>query len=95
MEIPWTIVGDVGAGALLALTIWLILTGRLIPKSLHDTQLAEVSRSRDYWRDASAALSKTNEILSETVRETATVGATVKKVMESLQSSNRDDGDDE
>lgn len=42
------IAGQVGIGGLLSLAVWLIFTGRLVPRSMVD----DVRRERDDWKAA-------------------------------------------
>lgn len=45
---------EIGAGALLALAVWLILTGRLIPRVTHQERVADLLTERDVLRAALA-----------------------------------------
>jgi hypothetical protein len=42
------VVGQVGIGGLLSLAVWLIFTGRLVPRSTVD----DIRRQRDRWEQA-------------------------------------------
>jgi len=52
---------DLGAAALVAIVVLLVLLGRLVPRSVledvrtdRDTRLAELAQERDTWREAHA-----------------------------------------
>lgn len=54
----WILQG--GAGALLAFGIWMILTGRLVPRAV----LEDVKLEREYWREiAMTAVGHTDKLL--------------------------------
>lgn len=59
-------IGDVGAGALLALVVLLILGGWLVPRRV----LADAQRDRDNWRDLALELAGQNAILVDGGRTT-------------------------
>lgn len=69
-----------GATALLALVILLILTGRLVPRSvLRDTQL-----DRDYWRAACAEEAKARRDERDLTKELLEVARTADQVLTAL-----------
>lgn len=49
-------VPQAGATGLLLMSVWLVLTGRIVPRSTHD----EVRVDRDAYRDAAQAAIKAN-----------------------------------
>ncbi len=44
-------VRDIGAVAIVALVVLMILTGRLLPRSTHESQLAAANRRGDEWKE--------------------------------------------
>lgn len=65
---------DIGPSALVALTVLLVLFGKLVPVSRYK----ELLKDKEYWRDAYKESEKQRDELLE-------VANTVKHVMESLQ----------
>lgn len=43
---------DLGASAVLGITVLLVLTGRLVPKSVMDERVRELAREKDMWQRA-------------------------------------------
>lgn len=59
-------VRDVGAGAILVLVVFMILTGRLIPKATHDREMANAVTRGDEWKRTAEETQKVNsEIRSQ------------------------------
>ena len=54
------------AAGLLALAIWMILTGRLVPRKTHDDVIAD----RNHWRELAQSLDRENAKLVGTLRTT-------------------------
>ncbi|WP_404474861.1 hypothetical protein [Microbacterium aerolatum] len=46
-----TTVRDIGAVAIVALVVMMILTGRLLPRSTHESQLAAANKRGDEWKE--------------------------------------------
>lgn len=67
------------------LAVWLILSGKLVPKSTLDR---ETSRG-DQWRDTAAKKQEIIQVQAETIRDQAVVSETVAKVMSAVQEANR------
>lgn len=88
-QIPWAAIGALTPNGLLMVTIWLILSGKLVPKATLDR---ETTRG-DHWRDTAT---KNQEIIreqAEAINEQSVVSETVIKVMSAVQEANRA-GDD-
>ena len=86
--IPWAALGGVSPAAMLMLAVWLILTGRIVPKSTYDIMV----KARDDWQ---AAAQKNRDIIAtqaETIRDQAVIGQTVEKVMGAVQEAREHDG---
>jgi len=90
--IPWDAVGTGGATTLLAFTVWLILSGRLIPKATYDMTVkllnqekAAIARSLDHWQATAMAKTEIIKTLSETVHDQTIVSEVTAKVMGSIQ----------
>lgn len=81
MDIPWTLVGDIGPTALLSAAVLMILTGHLVPKS---TFTAEQKRG-DAWRETAMKKQEIIQTQAETIRDQSVVSETVVKVMTSVQ----------
>ncbi|WLP90266.1 hypothetical protein [Gordonia sp. NB41Y] len=61
--LPW---GDISTGALLAVAVVLLLTGRLIPRTTHDREIADKDAQITYLQ---AALDVNREKSSELLRQ--------------------------
>lgn len=62
--VPWSLIGSVGGPAsgwvLVTFAVWMILTGRLIPRTIHEETRAEA----DTWRRAyEAERDRTSSVL--------------------------------
>jgi len=75
-------VPQTGAVGLLLAAVWLVLTGRIIPRSVHD----EVRRDRDMYRAASETALRVNS------EQAANVG-TLTSAVETLTASQRETTD--
>lgn len=83
-QIPWAAIGALTPSGMLMLAVWLILTGRIVPKSTYEVMV----KARDDWQ---ATAQKKQEIiytLAETVREQSVVSQTAAKVMTAVQQAN-------
>lgn len=83
--IPWAAIGALTPSGMLMLAVWLILTGRIVPKSTYEVMV----KARDDWQ---ATAEKKQEIIhtqAETIRDQAVVSETVAKVMSAVQEANR------
>lgn len=86
-DITWQALGGLTPYGLLMLAIWLILTGRLVPKNLYEVMV----RAKDHWRDAAETLKETNAVQARTIEKQTMVGESVIKVMGAVQDAR--DGD--
>lgn len=85
-SIPWAAIGALTPNGLLMVTIWLILSGKLVPRATLDR---ETTRG-DQWRDTAAKKQEIIQVQAETIRDQAVISETVAKVMSAVQESNRD-----
>ena len=83
--IPWTALGNLSPAAMLMLAVWLILTGRIIPKSTYDVMV----KGRDSWQETAQKKQEIIRTQSETIREQMVVNETVTKIMTSIQDANK------
>ena len=61
--IPWSVIGQGGAVAVLAGVVWMIVTGRLVPRSA----LLDAREQRDKWEQAAhTAMQQNNQLLTGT-----------------------------
>lgn len=99
--IPIDQVGYGSGWALVALFVWLIFTGRLIPKSTHDRELAQATAETERaehdgaeWRTESRI--KDQQLMEKDIqlRHMEEVGKTVTAVMGSIQRLRRQREDD-
>lgn len=77
----WAVIGALTPPGLLGLAIWLILTGRLVPKAMYDVIL----KSRDDWQSAAEKLRETNSVQARTIEKQEVVGDSFIKIMTSIQ----------
>lgn len=82
-----------GFGALVGLGVWLVLTGRLVPRSTlkdlrqdRDDRVAEARSEAQVWRDAYESAKRANEALSVQLHQMLEVGHTTSSVLKSLPS---------
>jgi hypothetical protein len=73
-------IGNLGAGALLALTVLLILTGRIVPRRSLDDARAE----RERWEAAWHAEKETSQALSVQVGTLIELGRTTEALLNTL-----------
>ena len=83
--IPWTAIGGLSPAAMLMLAVWLILTGRIVPKSTYDVMV----KGRDSWQETAQKKQEIIHTLSETVREQQVVNETVTKIMTAVQDADK------
>lgn len=88
--IPWTAIGDGGLAALALLAVFMVFTGRLVPKSQYD-QLVE---AKDHWRTAFEQEQEANRLHARASDVRGAVDETVVKLVTALQeqSTQREDG---
>lgn len=86
--VPTDLVTSIGGGGLLALAIWLVLTGRLVPKSTHE----ETRLDRDEWRKTAETTQKRLDVISQQMDKLLASSLTVERFMTSLQEIRRKDG---
>jgi hypothetical protein len=82
-----------GFGALVGLGVWLVLTGRLVPRSTlkdlrqdRDDRVAEAKAEAQVWRDAYESAKRANEALAVQLHQMLEVGHTTSSVLRSLPS---------
>lgn len=81
---------DVGVGALLALVIILILTGRLVPRVTHERELAASNKRADEWKETTLKSQKLAEELTEQVGKFAEAAKTPSEFFSTVMSSGGD-----
>lgn len=69
VDFPFEVVGTLSIPGLLGLAVWMILTGRLIPRRTYD----EMVKDRDHWRAVAETSTKQNTQLLEGARVTTEV----------------------
>ncbi|MCZ4142286.1 hypothetical protein BZG17_31325, partial [Escherichia coli] len=82
---PWAAIGALTPSGMLMLAVWLILSGKLVPKATLDR---ETTRG-DQWRDTAAKKQEIIQVQAETIRDQAVISETVAKVMAAVQDANR------
>ncbi len=78
--LPATLFTTGGAVALLFATIWLIFTGRLVPRSAID----DVRQDRDGWRKAAEAEQEINRVQAGQLSELLELARTTDQVIRAL-----------
>lgn len=84
-QIPWAAIGALTPSGMLMLAVWLILTGRIVPKSTYEV----MAKARDDWQSTAQKKQEIIHTLAETVREQSVVSQTAAKVMTAVQEANR------
>lgn len=84
-QIPWAAIGALTPSGMLMLAVWLILTGRIVPKSTYEVMV----KARDDWQATAQKKQEIIHTLAETVREQSVVSETAAKVMTAVQEANR------
>lgn len=79
--IPLELVGNMGAGGVLVLVVFLIVTGRLIPMFYYK----ELKEDRNRWRTAAESLTVSVNVFSTAFPELLEVGKTTTKVMTDIR----------
>jgi hypothetical protein len=74
------LIGQAGIGGLLSLAVWLILTGRIVPRST----LLDAYRQRDTWQEAHRQSEEARHDDREQVRELLEVARVADHVLTSL-----------
>ncbi|MFF7198154.1 hypothetical protein ACFZAM_31160 [Streptomyces sp. NPDC008079] len=74
------LIGQLGAGGLLSLGVWLILTGRLVPRST----LLDAWRQRDTWQEAHRQSEEARHGDRDQIRQLLEVARVTEHVMTSL-----------
>jgi len=77
------LIGQVGIGGLLSLAVWLIFTGRLVPRSIVD----DIRRQRDRWEQAARDSESARVEDRDQVRELLEVARITEHVLTSLPRS--------
>lgn len=83
-----------GFGLLVAGGVWLVLTGRLLPRSTledlrqdRDDRVAEARAETQVWREAYESSKRANEALAIQLNQMLEVGHTANRVLQSLPGS--------
>lgn len=84
-QIPWAAIGALTPSGMLMLAVWLILTGRIVPKSTYEVMV----KARDDWQTTAQKKQEIIHTLAETVREQSVVSQTAAKVMTAVQEANQ------
>lgn len=84
-SIPWAAIGGLTPSGLLILAVWLVLTGRIVPKSTYDVMVS----AKESWRDAATKKDAIIHTQAETIRDQSAVSETVVKVMTAVQDANK------
>lgn len=84
-QIPWAAIGALTPSGMLMLAVWLILTGRIVPKSTYEVMV----KARDDWQATAQKKQEIIHTLAETVREQSVVSQTAAKVMTAVQEANQ------
>lgn len=84
-QIPWAAIGALTPSGMLMLAVWLILTGRIVPKSTYEVMV----KARDDWQATAQKKQEIIHTLAETVREQSVVSQTAAKVMSAVQEANK------
>ncbi len=65
--VPWVTQG--GAVSLLAAVAWMLFTGRLVPRRLHEQAVSRERERGDDWRDAYHAADARSDVLDRQMTE--------------------------
>ncbi|GAA3699251.1 hypothetical protein GCM10022377_10320 [Zhihengliuella alba] len=85
-QLPLAAIGAIGTPGLLALAVYLVLTGRIVPRSTLEDVKAGLVEQLTFWRTTAQKKDHTIELLSEANRILADeTGASVTKVMGAIQ----------
>lgn len=69
-------VRDIGFGVLVTLGILMIMTGRLVPRSTHESELATANKRGDEWKETALAGRKVIEVQAEQISKFADAAKT-------------------
>lgn len=89
--IPWPVIGDFGPTGLLAIVVLLIITGKLVPKSVLDAE----TKAKEHWRAACEREQEANRLHARAADAQSVGMDTVVKVMAAVQTHATQGGDDE
>jgi uncharacterized protein YoxC len=85
-SIPWGALGDLSPWAILALTVLLLLFGRIIPGRTHDREIAAKDATIKDLQATVRIERETNDVLAETNRTLAhDLAAPIAKIMNALR----------
>lgn len=84
-QIPLEFIGAISSPGLLGLAVWLVLTGRIVPKATYDVMV----KRGDDWQATAMKKQEIIATLAETVREQSVVSQTAAKVMSAVQEANK------
>ena len=83
--IPWAAIGGLTPGGIVTLVVWMVLTGRIIPKSTYDVMV----KARDDWQATAQKKQEVIQTQAEAIRDQSVVAETVAKVMTAVQDATR------
>jgi len=69
-QIPWAAIGGFTPSGLLTFAVWLVLTGKIVPKSTYDT----MCNTKEAWKDSSIKKDEIIHTQVETIRVYSVVG---------------------
>lgn len=84
-SIPWAAIGGLTPGGLVTVIVWMVLTGRIVPKSTYDVMV----KARDDWQATATKKQEIIHTLAETVRDQQVIGETTAKIMSAVQDANK------
>lgn len=90
LDIPWLALGDFGPAGLLAVVVLLIITGKLVPKSVLDAE----TKAKDHWRQACEREQEANRLHARAADAQSVGMDTVVKVMAAVQTQATQGGDE-
>jgi hypothetical protein len=79
---------SIGATGLLALVVIMILTGRLVPKSMFEDLRADKDQQIEIWRSAYAASTSAQDVQREQISALLEAAKTATSVIQALPHSN-------
>jgi len=89
--------GDVGFGALLALAIYLVLTGKIVPRSVvddiradRDARVATANEEKSVWREVAETSDKRADVLSGQVGQLLEYARVSDHLLRSIKESAED-----
>lgn len=81
LEIPWSLLGDIGLSGMVVAFVVAILTGRLLPVSV----VKEVRSDRDLWRETALMREESLKVALESVKETSEAAETILSIVYDLR----------